>query len=823
MKQSSRLGHALFAAGMRRRVDHRVRNHVDPMWIGVLMASAIGTAAVHQHASAQEAQVSFNISAQPLAGALSAFAQQSGKQLLFSEDTVRARQGQAVSGSMTPREALDRILAGTGIQVLATEGGAYTLRSAEGGGQGVTTLSAVTVSGSRDGLPSPYAGGQVARGSQVGLLGNKDFMDTPFSTVSYTQEAIANTQTGNLLRVISDTDPSVSTTGNDYDLSNYAAVHIRGFNTAGLEDLGINGLYGLASYGNRNLAAFSERVEVLKGPSALLNGMMPNGSVAGTVNAITKRATDAPITGLSLGYENTSIYSGAVDLGRRFGEDNRWGIRLNATKRKGETPLEHKKIDNQAIGLGLDYRGEKLRVGFDWIYNEEQTNGPSAQIVSSLNDVPAPPTHDKLIASEPWNLYETKGNLFMLKAEYDLTDDTRVWASIGRNDRKMAANVVNWRLLNLDGDFTRNPLLVWNSEFENTAGDIGFQTAFDTGPVKHRLSVNANASERTTYQARVNYPLSGNLAGNIYDPTYIAKPNVDYSPDMPKSNENKLHSIGFADTLSMFDDRFQLTLGMRHQTVKQKSFDAATGRVRGDPYDESATTPAIAALFKLTDRLSLYGNYIEGLSAGVQAPATAANAGELFAPYKTKQKEIGLKFDNRNFATTLALFEITRPSSMTDPVTNIFSFDGEQRNRGIEWEVFGEPARGLRLRGGLSWKEAVLTRTQGGLYQGNAAPEVPKFEAKLGVSYDVQAVPGLTLMANAIHTGKQYLNQANTQSIPSWRRYDLGFAYQTKIASTPVVFRGMVYNVANSHYWYGSLWRGVSQPRTFNLTATFEF
>src|SRR5690606_16773973 len=168
--------------------------------------------------------------------------------------------------------------------------------------------------------------------------GNKSFMDTPFSTKAYTREAIEGTQSGNLLRVISDTDPSVSTTGNDYDLSNYAAVHIRGFNTAGMEDLGINGLYGLASYGNRSLGDFAERVEVFKGPSALLNGMMPNGSVAGTVNTVTKRATDEPINRLGIGYESDSIYSGRVDIGRRFGEDNRWGVRLNAMKRKGDTP-----------------------------------------------------------------------------------------------------------------------------------------------------------------------------------------------------------------------------------------------------------------------------------------------------------------------------------------------------------------------------------------------------------------------------------------------------------------------------------------------------
>ncbi|GHC51253.1 ferric-mycobactin receptor FemA [Alcaligenes pakistanensis] len=773
-------------------------------------------------AHAQSAAISISIPAQPLSQALLELANRYSLDLAYSPEIVKGLYAPALSGSLTADQALGQLLANTNIRYQRRGKSVSLTALAPNADSQVPQLAPLTVVGSSNGLTPTYAGGQIATGSRVGMLGNKDFMETPFSTKAYTREAIESTQSGNLLRVISDSDPSVSTTGSDYDLSNYASVHIRGFNTAGLEDLGINGLYGLASYGNRSLGDFSERVEIFKGPSALLNGMMPSGSVAGTVNTVTKRASDEDLNRVGIGYESDSIYSGKVDFGRRFGADNQWGVRINATKRKGETAVKDKKLDNEAIGLGLDYRSPNLRVGFDWIHNEENTDGVSAQITSRLASVPAPPTHDKLIAGEPWSVYNTRGDLFMLKGEYDLSDDTTIWASVGRNDRKMTANVMNWRLLNTDGDFARDSVLVWNSKFENIAADIGGQTKFVTGPIKHQLSFNANASERTVYQARANYLVAGLPSGNIYDPTYVSKPNVNYSPDIPKSNENTLQSLGVADTLSMLDDRLQLTVGVRQQRVKQKTFDPVTGQVNSGMYDERATTPAFAALFKLTDQVSIYGNYIEGLSAGAQAPATAANAGDMFAPYKSKQKEIGLKFDAGSLATTVALFEITRPSAITN-ADNVYSFDGEQRNRGIEWEVFGEPVKGLRLIGGLSWKQAKLTQTQGGLYDGYDAPEVPRFEAKLGVAYDVPQINGLTLTANAIHTGKQYLDQANSQSIPSWRRYDLGFAYATKIASTPVTFRGTVYNVANSHYWYGALWRGVSQPRTFNLSASFEF
>ena len=55
-------------------------------------------------------------------------------------------------------------------------------------------LQTVTVEASADasaqGLAKPFAGGQVARGARVGVLGNRDMMETPFSATSYTSDLI---------------------------------------------------------------------------------------------------------------------------------------------------------------------------------------------------------------------------------------------------------------------------------------------------------------------------------------------------------------------------------------------------------------------------------------------------------------------------------------------------------------------------------------------------------------------------------------------------------------------------------------------------------
>lgn len=82
----------------------------------------------------------------------------------------------------------------------------------------------------------------------------------------------------------------------------------------------------------------------------------------------------------------------------------------------------------------------------------------------------------------------------------------------------------------------------------------------------------------------------------------------------------------------------------------------------------------------------------------------------MFAPFRTKQKELGLKLDLGSFAHTFSVYEIKRPSSYTDPITNIFSLGSEQRNRGVEWGFFGAPMDGVRLLGGVAYVQPACSQ-----------------------------------------------------------------------------------------------------------------
>ncbi|WHQ45314.1 TonB-dependent receptor [Alcaligenes faecalis] len=684
----------------------------------------------------------------------------------------------------------------------------------------VVTLPSVTVKGQRDKTVESYAGGQVATGGRVGLLGTKDFMETPFNTISYTEQYIADQQARDISEVIAKTDPSVFMSGIAGESNE--SYSIRGFRSD-VGDVTVNGLAGMGGY-YRNSPEAYERVEVLKGPSALLNGMPPKGSAGGAVNLVTKRAGDDPLFRVTGSYMSDSHFGGHVDLGRRFGEDKQFGIRLNTAYRDGEIAVKDQDKKITQTSLGLDWRGERVRLSADLFHSKDRAYGLTRGLTLDPGvELPKPPKPD-VSWNPPWAFYDTTDKGAMIRGEFDLNDQFTAYAAAGISRTKFRSNMGAGQVINNAGDFKINFSGVADEMRRKTA-EVGLMGKLQTGPVSHQFAINAT-------QYNEDYDLSGfrNLlpsawVTNIYDPVWGPEPSLPNNIPLISTTKTRLKSIGFADTLSFADDRVQVTLGARRQQVINESFNGSTGQRTGERYKESATTPAVAFLVKATDQVSVYANYIEGLSQGAIAPNTAANAGQVFAPYKTKQKEVGLKLDLGDFAHTLALYEIKRPSSYTDPFTNVFSFGGEQRNRGIEWGFFGSPLEGVRLMGGVAYSDPEITKAANPAEEGRQATGLPKWQAKLGVEWDIPNLQGLTVMANATTSAKQYLSADNSLSIPGHTVFDLGARYRTKISGHPLTLRATVNNVANKAYWakphFTSL--AVGAPRTFMLSATMEF
>jgi iron complex outermembrane receptor protein len=518
-----------------------------------------------------------------------------------------------------------------------------------------------------------------------------------------------------------------------------------------------------------------------------------------------------------------------LDLGRRFGEDKQFGVRLNLAQREGETGVEREHSRFSLATVGLDYRGDQLRLAADFGYQKQRVNEGRSVVhltTSSLNGkTPSVPDSQHNYA-QPWSWSQLEDTYGMFSAEYDLSPDWTAYLIGGskytRENGVYASNYV----YGANGE-ARISRLYSPLDLQSSSITSGLRGQLRTGPVSHQVSLAASGIWQEKRNAFETTAAGSRGFGNLYEAVPITEPSATsvsgdlHDPDTTAKVQNK--SLALSDTLGFFDERGLLTLGLRRQSISADAWSAANSN-RTSNYGESITTPAYGLVLKPTEYLSLYANRVEALQQGPTAPGAAINNGVMFAPYRSKQVEVGAKFDWGRFGGNLSLFRIEQPQGVLGG-DGYYRVDAEQRNRGVELSLFGEPLDGLRLLGGATWTEAELRGTAGGSNDGNQAVGVPQFQFNLGADWDVPGVPGLSLNGLLLRTGGQFVDSANEYSIPAWTRIDLGARYQIQLDERAVTFNALRENVADNNYWAsangGYLTQGA--PRTFKLAATVDF
>jgi len=712
---------------------------------------------------------------------------------------------------------------GLAIGLLATSLGASAQSSTmENGGE--VTLSTVEVSASAQGqteLPEPYAGGQVAKGARLGALGNQAVMDTPFNVTSYTAELIENQQAKNVADVVTN-DPSVRfTTSSGHAYENY---RVRGFDVNSSE-LAVNGMFGMAPQGHAPLEAV-ERVELLKGPSALFYGMPPGGGVGGVINLVPKRANDDPLTRVSLGYQSDSQLGGTIDVGRRFGEGKAFGLRVNGAYADGDSELDGQSKKREFLSAALDYRGDALTASLDTYWSKESFSGGTPAMYWFASATPVPSAADPRKNLFPGARGSLESKAVIARAEYAINDNLSAFASLGAMDFDSVGfiNGTHARNIQPNGDFTAATNGT-RGYTDSLAGEAGLRGRFSTGAVGHEVVLHYSRLDQESGSAT----RSTSTTSNIYQPlSTLVMP--DAPARAPKTSESTLTSVALIDTLAFLEDRLRLTLGLRRQAVETTNFNATTGAVTAE-YDKSVVTPAVGVVVKpWGPSVALYANYVQGLSKGdTVSDVLATNYRTVFAPYKTEQKELGVKWNAGRFSNTVSLFEITKPTmiALGSALNPTYSDGGEKRVRGVEWNSFGELRHNVRLLGGLAYSQGVQTKTAYEQYNGNVAIGTPRWQGNLGAEWDTP-LAGLTLSGRLIATSSQYLNAANDKKIPGWSTVDLGLRYRMSMERHPVVLRLNVSNLFDRQYWSGSFsdnypMATLGAPRTISASATMEF
>lgn len=682
---------------------------------------------------------------------------------------------------------------------------------------------------------------QVTSEGSLGALGDRSALETPFNVRNYTAQLILDQQAETLGEVL-ENDPSVRTTqgfGNQSEL-----FVIRGFPLSG-DDVALDGLYGITP---RQLVSpeLYERVQVLNGSSAFLFGAAPGGSgLGGGINLVPKRA-ERTLLRATASYAGDNLWGGAIDVGTRFGAGDAFGARLNGVYRDGDTAIDNERRSVRVVGADLDFRSGPGRFFLDFGYEDQRVYRPRPQVrlANTSLAIPRVPGADANYA-QPWAFTKLRDVYVLARAEVDIAPDWTVYLAGGLRDGREDGEYATPTVTNSTTGAATQARLFVPREDNNETGQLGLRGKFAIAGTTHAVSVggtlvlaeNRNSFASGGYRTATG-AFSTTTATNIYAPVAVPRPvNLPGTggdlTNPPRVSYTEFGSVFASDTVGLFGDRLLMTGGVRQQQLRVDAFNRTTfGRTAR--YDRSATTPVVGVVVRPTSTFSLYGNRIEGLVQGPTAPTngTITNPGEIFAPFRTTQYELGAKWEIRRLTATLALYRTTQPNGYSiatptpsAPAATTFVVDGRQRNQGIELGFNGEPVDWLRVIGGGTINDATLRRTAGGLTDGNDAIGVPDYQVNLGLEVVPPFLRAATITGRIVHTGRQYLDVTNRQRLGDWTRFDLGLRYILVADDHPVTLRVSAENVDNRRYWTsafgGYLLQG--QPRTVKASITVEY
>ncbi|WP_295685885.1 TonB-dependent siderophore receptor [uncultured Nevskia sp.] len=675
-------------------------------------------------------------------------------------------------------------------------------------------LNPVTVTGAR----VQYR----ATDASSGALGHLPLIDTPYSLIVLSRDLLDNQQAatyGDYLK----NDPS-ATVGN----VPVGFASLRGFSigTDGYLYDGLPGNVGLSD--GRYQISNLDRVEILKGPSAFLYGLGAASSVGGSMNFIPKRQGDVPVRSASATYTGRALFGINADIGDRFGADRQFGFRVNVGYKDGEQAVRDADWTHKSASLSFDWRAAP-GVTSTTIIEYANNQFPQLQpffVVAAGVAVPKPPKATRNIA-QSWDDFETEARTLYQRVDWELNKDWSVTAQLldGEDHRPATKNARFGSISDSNGDAALFGSISGSTN-RQTSGQVLLHGKFDTAFIRHQLTFGLSGSEA---KSRFNGDgFLGVYPTNLYNP--VDAPEPDTVPiTVGLAQKSDASGVLLSDILSI-GSQWSLLLGARYSSLEVRNYDTATDDLLPPVNKVHKTAPTAALIYKPVDYASLYANYAQGLEQGGVAPMGTSNGNQVLAPIETEQFEIGGKLELARITLTAAIFDIKRPFEYVDTsdpnVPNgTFVQKGEQEHRGFELGASGAATEDLSLVAGVMLLDPTTKDTGDAGTEGKRPVGVSRLVSNLFADYRVRPLPGLFVNGGVYHVGKQFLDGANTQTVKSSTRFDLGIRYETRLASHRTAFLLGVENIADKNYWANaqSGLLTLAEPRTIKATLRYDY
>ncbi|WP_144098200.1 TonB-dependent receptor [Croceicoccus sediminis] len=542
-------------------------------------------------------------------------------------------------------------------------------------------------------------------------------------------------------------------------------VFIRGQESTA--DFYLNGLRDDAQY-YRSLYNI-ERVEILKGSSALIFG---RGAGGGAINRVSKTASPNTAFAAADGSVDTfGAFSLSADLNQPLSMNA--AARLNATYQEFDSHRDE--YEGCFIGISPTVTlepGADTRIILGYSYDDDER--VTDRGVPSLGDGPLTGYDKTFFGQSGFNEASAQVHIARARIEHDFSNELSVNLSGQFADYdKVYANIVP---SGTDGETVTLSGYRDATTRRNWIGQGNLVWTGNTGGIGHTLLTGFEVISQDTGNARdvvhfgaVDGPTSAQvpLARDISVPAFFLDPLA-----RNRASELTVLAAYVQDQIELGE--FVHIIG----GVRFESFDLDTvNLVSNTPASrkDEKWSPRLGIMVKPQETVSLYASYSESFlpQAGDQFVLLSPTSAEL-APEQFENIEAGIKWSPRpGLLLTAAAFQLERSNRQTtDPENPGFVIlTGKTRTRGFEAQLTGELAPGWNANIGYSYLDGKVRSRVGSTEAGTVLEQVPEHHLTAWTRYDFS--PRFGIGGGVVHSSSQYASLSNAVKLPAYTRVDL--------------------------------------------------
>lgn len=627
------------------------------------------------------------------------------------------------------------------------------------------------------------------------------------------------TSVGDLLRAV----PSANVGNSRVSRYQSFSLNVRGFLVDQMRN-GIRQRY----YEDVDASALSnvDKVEVLKGPSAVLYGQS---AVGGIVSIITKKPTDsfAASGAITLGTFNQKVAT--LDVGGPVSET--LGIRITGEIERSGTFVDFQDIDRENLAVTFNWRpSDYVSAYLVAEYVERRTlSNPGLPVVGTVTSNGVARISRKAFLAEP-EFASLKADSPLLQAWVDV-DLGNGWAITPRLQySELNTPFTQIRVLGVDATdptLVRRNGRIGSENDSYTIGQIDLTGTIRTGSLRHKLLVGYEYDRERSIFIQSNFvsvPLINGL-----NPTYLSiaqKPALAFAFNFAGNTDG--HALYLQDQVEI-GKRLGLVLGIRHSWLKNEGFFSTDPTTFGvaDVESPELTSVQAGATYQLDGGFSIFGGYNTGFDVENSFGGAPTVDGDRLQPETSEQFEAGLRYASDRAQVTLSTFQIKRRDvAGDDPDNPGFSKNiGSFRVRGLELEGKVDVLDGLSLSAGYAYLAGKITASATPTEVGGRIADLARHSGNVRVTYAIPGTP-FDVRAGLAYQGKRAIASASPILLDDIVLADMGVGakfgqFRVDLVANNV-FDVTYYTVAGAHQGNrNSVYPG--DPRTVSLRVGVGF